>query len=147
MSSFDIIIKFRIEIVFGICGPIVPLESWVISSHYPFMVVHFLGNIKAFFCGIDVIICSKVWNWVVNWISSWLLWVGVLVTSSRSANWIWFRFQLDETLSIKFVLVFFFSYFKWSMSLQNVAINSKVGDFIVNRMACWFFEWSMEVTF
>jgi len=147
MSSFDIIIKFRVEIVFSICSPIVPLESWVISSHNPLMVVHFLGNINAFFCGIDVIICTKVWNWVVDWVSSWFFWVSVLVASSRSANWIWFRFQLNETLSIKFVLVFFFSNFKWSMGLQNIAVNSKVRDFIVHWMACWFFERSVEVTF
>jgi hypothetical protein len=32
---------------------------------------------------LDIVIGTEVWDWVVNWVGSLLLWVLVLVASSR----------------------------------------------------------------
>ena len=118
MSVFDILVKFRFEIIQSIFCGIMPLSLWIRSSKLPFMIIHSFGNINIFSSSRNIWVSSKWWDWVVYWMTKWLFnMIGN--ASSRSTNWIGFSLSCKLPMMIKSL----FSFSQIRMSIFDILIK------------------------
>lgn len=73
------------------------VERWFLKDEVPVMANNLFGDWKIFVVLSDVlIVVTPVSNWIINVIASILLWVLVLITSGRGANWVGFLIGLNK---------------------------------------------------
>ena len=89
-------IKLWSEVVIDILGWVVPLFLGSLSSQYKLVGFHALGKFKRSVIVDNVSVNTKVWHWVVDLVSQWLLFVLVLGAASGGANWIGLNVGLNE---------------------------------------------------
>jgi hypothetical protein len=88
------LIEGLVEVVEGLLGWV----DWGFKHlEVPVVVSDFLSSGETLEAGNDVVINSKVWDWVIDWVALWSLWPEVLVASSRGANWV--RLGLNHSCS------------------------------------------------
>jgi hypothetical protein len=89
LGSMDHVgIKLGSEIVIGVLSDVVPFGLGFLGTHLKSMSKSSLRNGKGIMAVGDVFVNTKVWDKVVNVITSWLLFMLVLATTSRRADWI-----------------------------------------------------------
>jgi len=71
-----------------------PFCLWVRSTEIPFVIVHFFCNINTIGGTFNISIFTKVWNWIVDWITK-RFFLVVWNASSWSTNWIRLSFNLS----------------------------------------------------
>jgi hypothetical protein len=80
------------------------INRWLLKSEIPFASELSFSCEEGGFGVEDIFISSKVWDWVVNGVASVLLWMLVLITPSRAANWIAIKLDIfNVPLSVEIV--------------------------------------------
>ena len=104
----------------------------------PFVLSDFLGSGERLEVGFDVGINTKVWNWVVHWMSSWGFWPLVLSASCGRANWVRLSasFGLQHSCSERVLSI-------GEVGLGNLDIMIELwGEVVVNILG-WVFPLSL----
>jgi len=79
----DITIELWSEVVVNILGYVMPFLLGSFSSEIKLVLLHSFGKLEGSVIINDISINSEVWNWIVDFISTLLLLVLVLIASGR----------------------------------------------------------------
>ena len=95
----DIAIKLWSEVIIDILSNVMPLFLGGFSTQSKLMLFHTFSKIERSMVIKDISINTEVWNWVVNLVTSLLLFMFVLITTSGGANWVRARLSLNKVWS------------------------------------------------
>jgi len=79
----NITIELWSEVVVNVLGNVMPFLLGSFSTQSKLVLLHSFGKLKRSVIINDISINSEVWNWIVDFISTLLLLVLVLIASSR----------------------------------------------------------------
>ena len=104
-SSSHVNIELWSEVIIDFLGRVLPLLLRFFGSHDQVVADHFLSKIKIFKVSLDISVLAKVWNWIIDVISSILFLVLILVASGGGADRIRAHFTTELDCSIAVTVV------------------------------------------
>jgi hypothetical protein len=96
----DITVKSWVVVIQNLLGWIGPFFFGSSSTNLEFVTNHTFSSFQGCEVVVDIVVSAKVWNWVVNFITKFLLLMLILSATSGGADWIGLRLSYGINVGI-----------------------------------------------